>query len=33
MRLITVIWKPVENEILRSIKKHKFSFSQILYIV
>jgi len=27
------VWKPVENEILTSIKKHKFSFSQVLYNV
>jgi len=27
------VWKPVENEILISIKKHKFSFSQVLYNV
>lgn len=32
MRL-TRVWKPVENQILTSIKKHKFSFSQVLYIV
>lgn len=32
MRL-TRVWKPVKNQILTSIKKHKFSFSQVLYIV